>query len=101
MTAGPAYGDQLPPAGREVGKRLRERLGHLPDPHAVYAYEAASLVLDALDRVGGDPAAFTVAMRGTRDRDSVLGRYSIDEHGATTLRTIGRLRVENGRFIPA
>jgi branched-chain amino acid transport system substrate-binding protein len=101
VTAGPAYGDQLPPAGREVVERLRERLGHLPDPHAVYAYEAASLVLDALDRVGGDRAALTAAMRGTRDRDSVLGRYSMDEHGATTLRTIGRLRVENGRFVPA
>ena len=41
VTAGPAYGDQLPPAGREVVERLGERLGHGPDPHAVYAYEAA------------------------------------------------------------
>jgi branched-chain amino acid transport system substrate-binding protein len=101
VTAGPAHGDQLPPAGREVARRLGERLGHGPDPHAVYAYEAACLVLDAFGRVGGDRAALTAAMRGTRDRDSVIGRYSFDERGATTLRAAGRLRVENRRFVPA
>jgi branched-chain amino acid transport system substrate-binding protein len=100
VTAGPACGEQLPLAGRELTARLAERLGHRPDPHAVYAYEAASLVLDAFGRVGEDRAALTAAMRGTRDRDSVLGPYSIDRHGATTLRSAGRLRVENRRFVP-
>jgi ABC-type branched-subunit amino acid transport system substrate-binding protein len=101
VTAGPAYGDQLPPAGRELTARLAERLGHGPDAHAVYAYEAACLVLDAFGRVGGDRAALTAALRGTRERDSVIGRYSIDGHGGTTLRSAGRLRVEDGRFVPA
>jgi branched-chain amino acid transport system substrate-binding protein len=101
VTAGPAYAEQLPPAGRAVAQRLRERLGHEPDAHAVYAYEAASLVLDAHARVGGDRAALVAEMRATRDRDSVVGPYSIDGHGATTLATAGRLRVEGGRFVPA
>jgi branched-chain amino acid transport system substrate-binding protein len=100
VTAGPACGDQLPPAGREVTERLRRRLGHRPDSHAVYAYEAASLVLDAYSGVGGDRAALTAAMRGTRDRDGVVGRYSFDARGATTLRAAGRLRVQDRRFVP-
>jgi branched-chain amino acid transport system substrate-binding protein len=101
VTAGPAYPSQLPAAGRAVAGRLRERLGHEPDAHAVYAYEAASLVLDAHSRAGTDRAALVAELRATRDRDSVVGRYSIDEHGATTLGAAGRLRVENGRFVPA
>ena len=101
VTAGPAYGSQLPAAGRAVAERLQERLGHEPDAHAVYAYEAASLVLDAHARVGDDRTALLAELRATRDRESVVGRYSIDEHGATTLATAGRLRVENGRFVPA
>jgi branched-chain amino acid transport system substrate-binding protein len=101
VTAGPAYGSQLPPAGRAVTERLRERLGDEPDAHAVYAYEAASLVLDAHARVGDDRTALLSELRATRDRESVVGRYSIDEHGATTLATAGRLRVENDRFVPA
>jgi branched-chain amino acid transport system substrate-binding protein len=101
VTAGPAYASQLPAAGQAVADRLRERLGHEPDAHAVYAYEAASLVLDANARVGDDRAALVAGLRATRDRESVVGRYSIDRHGATTLTAAGRLRVENGRFVPA
>jgi branched-chain amino acid transport system substrate-binding protein len=101
VTAGPVCADQLPAAGRAVVvERLRERLGHGPDAHAVYAYEAALLVLEAHARVGGDRAALLAELRATRDRDSVVGRYSIDRHGATTLGTAGRLRVEDGRFVP-
>jgi branched-chain amino acid transport system substrate-binding protein len=100
VTAGPAYATQLPRAGQEVSERLRERLGHKPDAHAVYAYEAASLILDANARVGTDRAALVAELRATRDRDSVVGRYRIDEHGATTLASAGRLRVEDGRFVP-
>jgi branched-chain amino acid transport system substrate-binding protein len=101
VTAGPARASRLPAAGRAVAERLRERLGHEPDAHAVYAYEGASLVLDAHARVGDDRGALVADLRATRGRDSVVGRYSIDEHGATTLATAGRLRVENGRFVPA
>jgi branched-chain amino acid transport system substrate-binding protein len=101
VTAGPAYASRLPAAGQAVAERLRERLGHEPDAHAVYAYEAASLVLDAHARVGDDRAALVEELRATRDRDSVVGPYGIDEHGATTLRAAGRLRVEDGRFVPA
>jgi branched-chain amino acid transport system substrate-binding protein len=101
VTAGPACASQLPAAGQAVAERLRERLGHVPDAHAVYAYEGASLVLDAHARVGDDHAALVADLRGTRGRDSVVGRYGIDAHGATTLPTAGRLRVENGRFVPA
>jgi branched-chain amino acid transport system substrate-binding protein len=101
VTSGPAYASQLPTAGRAVAERLRERLGHEPDAHAVYAYEAASLVLSAHARVDGDRAALVADLRATRDRESVIGRYDIDEQGATTLPTAGRLRVEDGRFVPA
>jgi branched-chain amino acid transport system substrate-binding protein len=101
VMAGPAYAKQLPPAGREVAERLCERLGHEPDAHAVYAYEAASLALEAHARVGGDRAALVAELRATRERDSVVGPYSIDRHGATTLAVAGRLRVEGARFVPA
>jgi branched-chain amino acid transport system substrate-binding protein len=101
VTAGPACATQLPQAGQDLTARLRERVGHEPDAHAVYAYEAASLVLDANGRAGDDRAALVAELRATRDRESVIGRYGIDEHGATTLATAGRLRVQDGRFVPA
>jgi branched-chain amino acid transport system substrate-binding protein len=59
-----------------------------------------SVVLDAIRRGGGDRAAVIAAFRATRDRDSVLGRYSIDENGDPTLSTYGVLRIgRRGRLV--
>ena len=53
-------------------------------PMAFYGYEAMALVLDAIAAGDGDRAATARAARATRDRDSVLGRYSVDVEGHTT-----------------
>jgi branched-chain amino acid transport system substrate-binding protein len=68
-------------------------------PFALYGYEAMALVLDAIDAAGGDRAAVTRAARSTKDRDSILGRYSIDDDGHTTTTAYGRLAVVEGALV--
>jgi branched-chain amino acid transport system substrate-binding protein len=68
-------------------------------PMAFYGYEAMALVLDAIAAGGGDRAATTRAARETRDRDSVLGRYSIGADGHTTSTAYGRLAVVDGALV--
>jgi branched-chain amino acid transport system substrate-binding protein len=65
-------------------------------PLAFYGYEAMALVLDALAAGDGERTAIARAARATRDRDSVLGRYSIDAEGHTTSTAYGRLAVVDG-----
>jgi len=64
-----------------------------------YGYEAMALVLDAIAAGDGDRAATARAARATRDRDSVLGRYSIDADGHTTSTAYGRLAVIDGALV--
>ena len=89
-----------PAAAQPVIQALRERDGGRdPDPYALYGYEAMSLVLDAINRAGAKSRdKFEVGRQifATRDRDSILGRYSIDRNGDTTLRTYGVYRVTRG-----
>jgi branched-chain amino acid transport system substrate-binding protein len=68
-------------------------------PMAFYGYEAMALVLDAIATGGGDRAAIARAARSTRDRDSVLGRYSVDADGHTTSTAYGRLAVVDGALV--
>jgi len=68
-------------------------------PMAFYGYEAMALVLDASATGGGDRAATARAARATRDRDSVLGRYSIGADGHTTSTAYGRLAVVDGALV--
>jgi branched-chain amino acid transport system substrate-binding protein len=68
-------------------------------PFAMYGFEAMQLALDSIEAGGGDRAAVVRAARSARDRDSVLGRYSLDEHGHTTSPAYGRLAVVGGELV--
>jgi branched-chain amino acid transport system substrate-binding protein len=68
-------------------------------PWGFYGYEAAGMILDAVAAAGGDRPAVVAAARRTRDRDSALGRYSVDEDGLTTAPADGRLAVLDGEIV--
>lgn len=81
-----------PPSGQAVIAAL----GGSPDPYALYGYEAMSVLLDAIARGDGTRDGTVEALFATRDRDSVLGRYSIDRYGDTTLTQYGGYRITRG-----
>jgi branched-chain amino acid transport system substrate-binding protein len=68
-------------------------------PLAFYGYEAMALILDAIAAGDGDRAAIVDAARSTHERDSPLGRYSIDGDGHTTATACGRLAVVGGELV--
>jgi branched-chain amino acid transport system substrate-binding protein len=60
------------------------------DPYKIYGYEAMKLILDGLNAAGATKEALTGWLRtGVQNRASVLGTYSLDANGDTTLRTYG------------
>jgi branched-chain amino acid transport system substrate-binding protein len=73
-----------------------------PDPYAIYGYEAMALMLDAVKRAS---ASGTVTRQGvvdaifnTKNRNSVLGTYSIDANGDTSLTDYGIYKISNGKL---
>ena len=92
--------ESYPPEGQEFFKQFEEKYGeNNPDPYAIYGYEAMSLVLDAIERAGStDKADVLTALFDTKDRQSVLGQYSIDENGDTTLTDYGVYTIEGGEL---
>lgn len=84
---------------REIEPRAAERTRFFVAyraPFGFYGFEAMALILDSL---GDDRAATVRAARATRDRDSILGRYSLDEHGHTTNPAYGRLAIADGELV--
>ena len=79
------------PGGQEFIEAFSAKYGdENPDPYAISGYEAMQLALDVIERAGStDKAAVLEALFATKDRDSVLGSYSIDENGDTTLTDYG------------
>ena len=71
-----------------------------PDPYAIYGYETMALALATLEAVGDKAndrkAVYTQLLTNTKDRESALGVYSIDENGDTTLTDYGLYTIKDG-----
>jgi branched-chain amino acid transport system substrate-binding protein len=104
LTMAPLAQSAYPPAARAFFAAYEKDYGTV-EPYAIYGYEAMSLMLDAIDRAThhgrrvADRAAVLAAIFATRDRHSVLGTYSVEPNGDTTLREYGAYRVARGRLI--
>ena len=71
------------------------------EPYAIYGYEAGKLILDVLNRAEDptDRASVIEALFATQDRDSILGTYSIDENGDTSLTDYGVFTIDGGELV--
>jgi branched-chain amino acid transport system substrate-binding protein len=70
-----------------------------PEAYAGYGYESMKVALDAIARAGTkDRAKIRDAMFATKDYDGVLGKWSFDANGDTTLTQMSGRQVKGGKF---
>ncbi|HTU78763.1 MAG TPA: branched-chain amino acid ABC transporter substrate-binding protein [Solirubrobacteraceae bacterium] len=91
-----------PSSAQRVLRRYRSIFHAEGGAYALDGYEAMTLVLDAVRASGArgnDRQTVIDRVLATRRRNSVLGRYSIEPDGETTLSRYGVDRVRNGRLV--
>lgn len=92
-----------PPAGRRFFVQYARRFGP-PEPAAIFGYAAMSLMLDAIDQATDhgsrppDRSKVLAAIFSPRGHASVLGHYTIDRQGDTSLNRYGVYQVVDGRL---
>ena len=70
------------------------------DPYKIYGYEAMKLILDGLNAGGPTRDGLLGYLRtGVQNRASVLGTYSLDANGDTTLRTYGLYGIQRKQLV--
>ncbi|MDE3131941.1 MAG: ABC transporter substrate-binding protein [Acidobacteriota bacterium] len=93
----------LPVRGRKFVSGFVRAYHHAPNVTAIFGYEAMSALLRVLQHAGGRANNRTTVVRGfmhQRKVSSVLGSYSIDSAGNTTLGGFVIARVRGGRLVP-
>jgi branched-chain amino acid transport system substrate-binding protein len=92
-----------PASGQEFLAAYSRQFGR-PQPPAIFGYESMSLLLSAIrdatdhGRRAAERSKVVKAIFATRRRRSVLGTYSIDSGGDTTLRRYGVYEVVDGEL---
>ena len=106
ITFGGLPESELSQKGKEFVDKYESTYDDAIQPYTVYAYEAANVMLDAIERAseeaGGevpDREAVIKQVFATEDYHGALGTWSFDEDGDTTLTELSIQRVENGEFV--
>jgi branched-chain amino acid transport system substrate-binding protein len=100
----PTLAASLYPASASAFVAAYQRRYGAVEPDSIFGYEAMSLVLSAIEGAtdhGTKPAkrsAVRSSLFATHDRHSVLGIYSVDRDGDTTLRRYGVYGIVNGHL---
>jgi branched-chain amino acid transport system substrate-binding protein len=82
------------PGGKQFLSAYKAAYGDAhPDPYAIYGYEDMKLGLDTIAKAGNDKSKVLAALKATKNRSSVLGTYSFDQNGDTTLTDYGLYKV--------
>ena len=97
----------LPPRGQSAAAKafataFQSTYGHAPQPQAVYGYETMAALLAVLKGLGANAnsrAKVVAAFRGLKDRQSVLGTYSLTS-GDTNLASFVIAHPAGGRLVP-
>jgi branched-chain amino acid transport system substrate-binding protein len=89
--------DKLSGAGKQFVADFKAETGKSRvDPYTAYAAQATVVLLDAIERSDGTRASVAEEIFNTDVKGGILGDFSIDENGDTTLGTVTFFRVQNG-----
>jgi branched-chain amino acid transport system substrate-binding protein len=84
-------------------KPFEDAYHRVPSPQAIFGYEAMSAILSVLKKAGAsatDRATVVQDFFAIKNRDSVLGTYSINANGDTSLAPFVFSRPVNGKLVP-
>jgi branched-chain amino acid transport system substrate-binding protein len=103
ITFGGVDPEKLEGKGKEFYENYMKAYGDKPEGYAVYGYEAAKVVISAMQRLHEAGAAITRAtvleeVGRTKDFSGALGTWSFDANGDTTNRTFSVNTVKDGEF---
>ena len=70
-----------------------------PEAYGAFAFAAANLVMDAIEKVGPERRKVRSELNRTRDYQSVVGTITFDDHRQNAVPLITKLVVQDGKWI--
>ena len=90
--------DKLPKAKSFIERYKAKYPGVDMQPYDTYTYEAISLLIEAVEKAGKEPAQIVSYVAGVKYR-GILGETAFDAKGDTLNKTVSIYRIKNGKFV--
>ena len=91
--------DKLPGGKFFMEKYSAQKYDNPPEAYGAFAYAAMDMILDSIEKVGPDRKKVIAELANVKDRDSIVGTITFDDHGQNTVPVITRYVVQDGKFV--
>ena len=91
--------EKLPGGKFFLEKYEAQHYDNPPEAYGAFAFAAMDLILDTVERVGPDRKAVRDALGDVKDRDSIVGKITFDDHGQNTVPLITKYVVQDGKWV--
>lgn len=69
-----------------------------PEAYGAFAFAAMNIILDAIEAVGPDREKVKAVLNKTKDKDTIVGPVTFDDHGQNTVAVITKYVVQDGKW---
>lgn len=94
-----APAEKLPGGKFFLEQYQKQNYAEGPEAYGAFAYAAASLIMDAIEKVGPDRQKVMAELNGTRDHQSIVGKVTFDDHGQNMVPLITKFVVQDGKWV--
>src|SRR5919201_64140 len=94
-----APAEKLPGGKKFLEDYNKQGYSNPPEAYGPFAYAAAELLMDAIEKVGPDRKKIIKELQNVKDRDSIVGKITFDDHGQNTVPAITKYVVQDGKWV--
>ncbi|MBI3436710.1 MAG: branched-chain amino acid ABC transporter substrate-binding protein [Proteobacteria bacterium] len=91
--------ERLPGGKFFMEKYAAQNYPNPPEAYGAFAFAAMTLILDAVEQAGPDRKKVMAILNNVKDRDSIVGKVSFDDHGQNTVAAITAFVAQDGKWV--
>ena len=94
-----APAEKLPGGKKFLEDYNKQGYTNPPEAYGPFAYAGADILMDAIEKVGPDRKKVIAELTKVKDRDTIVGKVTFDEHGQNTVPVITKYVVQDGKWV--
>jgi branched-chain amino acid transport system substrate-binding protein len=91
--------DKLPGGKLFLEQYAAQKYSEPPEAYGAYAFVAANLIMDAIEKVGPNRRAVTEELAKAKDHPSIVGPITFDAHGQNIVPIVTSYVVQDGKWV--
>lgn len=94
-----APAEKLPGGTAFIADYKKAGFSEPAEAYGAFAFAAANLIMDAIEKVGPDRKKVRNTLNATKDADTVIGKVTFDDHRQNVVPLISKYVVQDGKWV--